>query len=230
MLYYTEANSGYFPNSGAWPDAAHPYILKVSAGKIVSTIGYGDQMIQDVEVFQCPSDPIRIETGEGCSYINGTWQVCIYRISYLFNPFLSFHWEAQTVGGETTYVVTETLKYMNGEMYYNQCTGEEQERLRLKRLSCVLRPTDTVMHADAGDDDNCGNNPTEALKWDFDEENDTNYTVDPPILEVHHETGNNFAYVDHHVVYHKVLRRTGPQNTLGVPIYPQRWVGDLPLR
>jgi prepilin-type N-terminal cleavage/methylation domain-containing protein len=230
MFYYTEANSGYFPNSGAWPDASHPYILKVSAGKTITTIGYGNTMIQDVEVFQCPGDPIRIETGEGCSYVNGNWQVCIYRISYLFNPFMSFNWKVQTTGNETVYVIDESMKYMSDETYYDQCKGTEVKRLRLKRSSCVKRPAETVMHADAGDDDNCGTNPMEALKWDFDDENDLNYEYDPPILEVHHSTGNNFAYADHHVQYHKVLRRTGPQNTLGVPIYPQRWVPDLPLR
>ena len=96
-----------------------------------------------------------------------------------------------------------------------------------RKVSRVKRPSDIVLFADAGDDDNCGTNPLEALKWDFDDENDLNFTVDPPILEVHHVSGNNFAYVDQHVDFKKIIRRTGPQDTLGVPVFPQHWVPSM---
>jgi len=227
MYFYTQANTDYFPSSGAWPDGVHPYLFRLGRGKAAVTSVYGNRMVQDVEVFQCPCDVIFAETGEGCSKINGQWQASIYRISYLLNPFLVFSSHIQMVNGQKTWEITDADKYYDYTIP-DQCSdsGGTVHVLKLKKISQIKGPANFVLHADAGDDDNCGNNPLEALKWDFDDANDLDYVDDPPILEVHHVSGNNFIYVDQHVEFKKILRRTGPQQTLGVPVYPFRWVPE----
>ncbi|HSW45498.1 MAG TPA: prepilin-type N-terminal cleavage/methylation domain-containing protein [Phycisphaerae bacterium] len=225
MYFYTQANSDYFPNSGSWAEAAHPFILRLSRGKAGTSIIYGDQQIQDVDIFQCPADVIKAETGEGCTRYNGVWESYIYRVSYLFNPYLPFHSELASIQGQTVYVITSATQFEK-TTYYDSCQNKYKSRYRLKKLPHIKRASDIVMYTDAGDDDNCGHDPMGALKWDFDDENDLYYTTDPAVLEVHHVTGNNFAYVDQHVEYKKVLRRTGPHETLGVPLFPYRWVPE----
>lgn len=222
MLFYNQANQEYYPNSGAWPDALHPYLLKMGRGKPLPTTVYGNRQVQNVEVFLCSNDPIYVETGEGCSCVNGIWESFIYHTSYMFNPFLAWPFQPSTAEGKAIYVISESEKY-NG-MYYDQCQKKNLKTPNLQKTSRVKRPSDIVMFTDAGDDDNCGSNPLDALKWDFDDEIDLYFTVDPPILEVHHSSGNNFLYADQHVEFKKIIRRTGPQHTLGVPVFPFKWV------
>lgn len=222
MFFYNQGNREYYPNSGAWPDAVHPHLLRLGRGKFTTTT-YGSYRAQEVEVFRCPSDKVLHETGEGCSIVNGVWEKFIYRLSYCFNPFLAFESEPIMVGSQKSYQVSEAMKH-TGNMYYDQCAGKYLQEWRLQKASRIKRPSDLVAFADAGDDDNCGVNALEALKWDFDDDIDIYFAIDPAMLEVHHVSGNNFAYVDQHIEYKKVLRRTGPQDTLGVPIFPFRWV------
>ncbi len=225
MYFYTQSNSGYFPNSGAWAEAAHGYILRFSRGETDTTIVYGDRPVQDIEVFQCPADVIKAESAEGCASYRGEWESYVYRISYLFNPFLPFRSEPVTMGGQRVYIITPATQYEAGT-YYDACENRYKQRYRLKKTDHVKRPADIVMFTDAGDDDNCGHDPLEALRWDFDDAIDINFATDPPVLEVHHVTGNNFAYVDQHVEFKSILRRTGPHETLGVPLFPYRWVPE----
>jgi prepilin-type N-terminal cleavage/methylation domain-containing protein len=222
MLFYNQANQEYFPNSGAWPDPLHPYLLKMGRGKPLPTTVYGTRQVQNVEVFLCSNDPIYVETGEGCSCVNGVWESFIYHTSYMFNPFLAWPFQPTTAGGKKTFVINETDKY-NGT-YFDQCSHKNEKTPNLQKTTRVKRTSEIVLFTDAGDDDNCGSNPLDALKWDFDDAIDLYYTTDPPILEVHHNSGNNFAYVDQHVEFKKIIQRTGPHDKLGVPLFPFRWV------
>jgi prepilin-type N-terminal cleavage/methylation domain-containing protein/prepilin-type processing-associated H-X9-DG protein len=83
-----------------------------------------------------------------------------------------------------------------------------------RKMSTVKRPADIVSFCDSGDDDFNGAGP-----WILSEKNDVNNQVGH---EIHHKTGNNFAYSDGHVQFHKAFLQSPPQ--YGLPPFPSAWI------
>jgi prepilin-type N-terminal cleavage/methylation domain-containing protein len=155
--------------------------------------------------------------------VTTTDKLAINTPTYQCTDDVKFHTTSQRV-------VNGRQVYMN--LSYAVNTSVEWERRRgtngptdggaIYKVSKIKSPGSVVAFFDAGDDDNNG-----AGGW---------ITNDCAELgqnqcghEVHHKTGNNFAYVDTHVEFKQIVYRQtepgmSPVIQWGLPIFPGAWV------
>jgi len=202
LVYYTEANGGYYPEAAHWAQFAHRYIQRRSADKAYTGLeAFGNGYDVHVGYYRCPGDPIRhVEVGS--QKINGAWQRFNYRLSYGLNTYL-------------VQQLHDPEAARQGTSYH--CTDER------RKASEIARPGQIISFADAGND-NIGREWE--MEWDFDGDEDPG-PGDDAVLEVHHRSGNNFAHADSHVDFQQILG--GRSWHRGVPPFPWRWVPLLYL-
>lgn len=202
LVYYTEANNGYYCEAAHWAYFAHIYVQRRSADlQYTGPERFADGRDVQVSFYNCPGDELRHEE-TGKRKVNGQTILFNYRLSYALSSYLVNQLYDPVAAAEKGY-------YGLGN-------------LRMK-ASQVARPAEIVALTDAGNDNV---SQLDEMHWDFD------IAWDPgsegwAVLEVHHRSGNNFLLADGHVAFQPILAQSAWHR--GVPRFPSQWVPLLRL-
>jgi len=198
-MFYAQANKDWMPYAGAAWEMLHRYVQRVT---ITRRLPKSPAAIYDMEnrglinvavdFYLCPSDVYPSWTTENYMYEGGETRE---DATYLY---------------EVSYAVSAYLTVQK----VLEAGADYVARGEFRRFSSIRRPSGIVAFCDAGDDDQIGSEP-----WTLVDYNDR---TPHGGLEKHHPTGNNFAYADGHVEFHRALLEDPPQ--YGIPPFPSAWL------
>ena len=149
---------------------------------------------------------------------NGTGLIrAVYALSYGMNSYVSYPLSNLAAARKGT----NFNAYGVEPRITTGSDGSTRVFNNLNKIATVKRQSDIVMVTDAGQDDLYATRYAD-LAWDFDpERDDPGNASNLGQMEVHHRTGNNFAFADQHVEFKKILPKLFMQ---GVPVFPEHWI------
>jgi hypothetical protein len=96
--------------------------------------------------------------------------------------------------------------------------GDGKAQFKPRKASATKRQADMALFAEVGSETTGGED-----NWELRDRNDvSNHTG----FEIRHTTGQNVAYMDGHIGYHRCQQSAPPQ--LGLPPFPRSWVPNWP--
>jgi len=194
-MFYAQANRDILPFAGSAWELLHRYVQKVS---VTRRPPKSPQAARQMEI-------------EGRSNVAVDFYLCPS------DTFPVWTTEGAQYFAQDPMLMYETSYAVNTYLSLVKALPSDANILELgefRKFSSIKPPSRIVAFCDAGDDDLFGSEP-----WTLTDYNDLYPNGG---LERHHPNGNNFAYADGHVTFHKALLNSPPQ--YGVPSFPTSWI------